>query len=91
FQTSSDEATKLLSHSLGQLKHVLESAGVNVDRLHVQQAPKDEQSNARGEDGQRDPRREEQSESQRQEQQRKEMMRRMWRKLTGRDPLDTVA
>ena len=44
FQTSSDDATKLLSHSLGQLKQVLESQGVSVDKLHVQQAPRDQQA-----------------------------------------------
>jgi hypothetical protein len=45
FQTSNDEATRLLSHSLGQLKGVLESQGVSVDKLHVQQAPRNEPSN----------------------------------------------
>ena len=42
FQTSNDDATKLLSHSLGQLKHALETQGVSVDKLHVTQGPRDE-------------------------------------------------
>ena len=40
FETSSDQAAKLLSHSLGQLKTALESQGVSVGRLHVEQSPK---------------------------------------------------
>jgi flagellar hook-length control protein FliK len=97
FETSSDEAAKLLSHSLGSLKTSLESQGVNVERLHVQQAPKSDQASSQGDDrdggqqqGQhRDPQQEQQA---RQEHQRREMIRRMWRKLRGvDDPLDMVA
>src|SRR6185312_7102066 len=44
FQTSNENATQLLSHSLNQLKHVLETQGVSVERIQVQQAPKSEQS-----------------------------------------------
>ena len=44
FQTSNDDATRLLSHSLGQLKHMLETQGVSVDKLHVTQTPRDQQS-----------------------------------------------
>jgi flagellar hook-length control protein FliK len=88
FQTSNDEATKLLSHSLAQLKHVLESQGVSVDKLHVTQTPRDQQAdndNPRQQSGSDNP-------SARQEQQRREILQRMWRKLTnGSDPLDTVA
>src|SRR5206468_12374312 len=40
FETSNDDATRMLSHSLNQLKTVLESAGVSVEKLHVQQSPK---------------------------------------------------
>src|SRR2546422_146848 len=50
FETSNDEAAKLLSHSLGTLKSSLESQGVNVERLHVQQAPKSESSSSQGDD-----------------------------------------
>jgi hypothetical protein len=89
FQTSTDDATRLLSHSLAQLKHVLESQGVSVEKLHVQQAPRDEQRQAFD-----DSRHQQSSEnsSAHQEQQRREMLRRMWRRLTdGSDPLDMVA
>jgi flagellar hook-length control protein FliK len=100
FETSSDEAAKLLSHSLGSLKTSLESQGVSVERLHVQQAPNSEQASSEGDDhddggggrqqGQhRDLQQEQQA---RQEHQRREMIRRMWRKLRGvDDPLDMVA
>jgi flagellar hook-length control protein FliK len=91
FETSNDDATKLLSHSLTQLKHALESQGVSVDKLHVQQSPRtDSSSNQKEENGQS-----QNSQNQRsaqQEQQRKEMIRRMWQKLgVTYDPLDMVA
>jgi flagellar hook-length control protein FliK len=95
FQTSNEQATQLLSHSLNQLKHVLESQGVSVERIQVQQAPKNEHT-------QRDGDRQQQQQNQqrdmnddhaaRQEQQRKEMMRRMWRRVSGAgDPIDYTA
>ncbi len=90
FQTSNEEATRLLSHSLSDLKTSLESQGVSVGRLHVEQAPKDPQPQSR-QDGQS---RSDQSQDSpaRQEQQRREMIRRMWQKLRGvDDPLDMVA
>lgn len=88
FLTSNDEATRLLSHSLGQLKHVLESAGVTVDKLQVQQSPKND--NDTNSDGRHHSERDDSSA--RQEQQRKEMIKRMWSKLSGvSDPLDLVA
>jgi len=90
FQTSNDDATRLLSHSLTQLKASLEAAGVTVDKLQVQQMPRETHTNAgedqhRGQGGQEDFGRQ-------QEQQRKEVIKRMWRKLAGEsDPLDLVA
>ena len=39
FETSTDQASRLLSHSLGQLKTALESQGVSVGAIHVQQRP----------------------------------------------------
>ena len=88
FQTSNDDATKLLSHSLAQLKHVLESQGVSVDKLHVSQAPRDQQSS--NEDNRQQPGGE--NPQARQEQQRREIIQRMWRRLRdGGDPLDMVA
>lgn len=89
FVTSNDDATRLLSHSLSQLKHVLESQGVSVEKLQVQQSPKDQQAQN---DDPRDQPRNPQDDAHRQEQQRKEMLRRMWRRLAnGSDPLDLVA
>jgi flagellar hook-length control protein FliK len=95
FETSNDQATQLLSHSLTQLKHVLESQGVAVDRLHVQQAPRGEQSSGHSNDPDQQQHRhgaQGDEDLARQEQQRKEMLRRMWRRLAlGSDPLDLVA
>jgi flagellar hook-length control protein FliK len=91
FQTSNEEATQLLSHSLNQLKHVLESQGVSVERLQVQQAPKGEHSSAK-DDSQQQQRGTADDHAARQEQQRKEMMRRMWRRVSGAgDPIDYLA
>jgi flagellar hook-length control protein FliK len=90
FQTSSEEATRLLSHSLSQLKHGLETHGVSVDKLHVQQASRDHDTNRQDADQQRQESGEEGS--WRQEQQRRQMLQRMWRRLAlGDDPLDLVA
>ncbi|MCC6424113.1 MAG: flagellar hook-length control protein FliK [Phycisphaerales bacterium] len=90
FETSNDEATKLLSHSLTQLKQVLESQGVSIDKLHVQQSARSDK-NATGDEHQ-NQQNHQQGHSSQQEQQRKEMIRRMWRRLgVGNDPLDLVA
>lgn len=91
FQTSNEEATRLLSHSLNQLKHVLETQGVTVERLQVQQAPKNESSNA-GDEQKQQQQNSPEDHAARQEQQRRELMRRMWRKISGApDPLDLTA
>ncbi len=87
FETSSDQATRLLSHSLNQLKTVLESAGVSVEKLHVQQSAR--QSSSSQDNSEDQPSGQQQ---QWQEQQRRQMLQRMWRKLSGvDDPLDLVA
>jgi flagellar hook-length control protein FliK len=92
FETSNDEATNLLSHSLSQLKTVLESQGVNVEKLHVQQAPRNEPSNHSKNDDPRQQQGQANDSPARREQERRELLRRMWRKLTdGSDPLDMVA
>ncbi len=89
FQSSTDQATQLLSHSLTQLKHVLEGQGLAVDKIHVQQAPREH--DASREDANQQQNLQDEA-SARQEQQRKEMLRRMWRRLAlGSDPLDLVA
>lgn len=95
FETSTDEATRLLSHSLSQLKGVLESQGVNVEKLQVQQGPREMQSTGRNDNNQQEqPGGQQQREASRQEQQehqRREMMRRVWRRLSGTpDPLDVT-
>jgi hypothetical protein len=90
FQTSNDDATRLLSHSLTQLKQTLESAGVSVEKLQVQQAPK-EHFSGQGHEGSGDQR-QAQDQSARQEQERRETMQRLWRRLRdGSDPVDMMA
>jgi hypothetical protein len=88
FQTSNDDATRMLSHSLGQLKAVLEAHGVSVDKLQVQQSTRNGKSqNEQSDAGQQPP----DQEAQR-EQQRREVMQRLWKRLSlGSDPVDMVA
>jgi flagellar hook-length control protein FliK len=95
FETSTDEATKLLSHSLAQLKGVLESQGVSVEKLQVQQGPRETQSAGRNDNQQQEqPGGQQQREATREEQQehqRREMMRRVWKRMSGvADPLDVT-
>jgi hypothetical protein len=89
FQTASDDATKLLTRSLGQLKSGLEAAGMSVEKLHVELAPKNSSNNQT--DDQSSSKQSAQQQQQKQDQQRREMVQRMWRKLSGADPLDLVA
>lgn len=92
FQTSNEQATRLLSHSLTDLRSMLESQGVSVEKLHVQQLPREQQTgnDAQHQQQQRPPTQEEQQ-SARREQQRKEMLQKMWQKLMGGGPVDMVA
>lgn len=91
FETSNDQATRLLSHSLGDLRSALAAQGVNVEKLQVSQSPKQQQQSPSG-DSQRDNSQTPQDTASQQEQQRKEMVRRMWQKLMGgADPVDLVA
>ncbi len=53
FETNNDDATRLLSHSLGELKSSLESTGITVDRMHVQQSPKPSGGDGAGTQGRR--------------------------------------
>ncbi len=85
--TSNDEAARLLGHSLNQLRDALQGQGMVVDRIRVEQSPRDLSSQT-PDDGQGD-RSGEQSQA-RQEQQRQQMLRRLWQRLSG-DPLDLVA
>ena len=96
FQTSNEEATRLLSHSLNQLKHVLEGQGVSVERLQVQQAPRGESASSGGNNDdakqQQNPQNWQDEHAARQEQQRKEVLQRMWRRVAGiADPIDVTA
>jgi flagellar hook-length control protein FliK len=91
FETSNENATQLLSHSLNQLKHVLEGQGISVERLQVQQAPKSETPTPKDQE-QQQQREQGDDHAARQEQQRKEMLRRMWRRVSGAgDPVDFLA
>jgi flagellar hook-length control protein FliK len=92
FETSSDQATRLLSHTLSDLKGALESQGVSVDSLHVHQSSRSD--NSSNQQGESNPDRQGPSDqrSADQEQERREMLRRMWKKVNGtEDPLDLVA
>lgn len=88
FQTTNDDATRMLSHSLGQLKTALESQGVNVEKIQVQQAPRDHTSQNHEGSPQQQLRDEANA---RQEQQRREMLQKMWRRVSGTEPMDLVA
>jgi flagellar hook-length control protein FliK len=89
FQTSNDDATKLLSHSLGQLKTALEAQGVSVEKIQVQQTPKDQKSQNDSNGQSQDDRSQQQQQS---DQDRRENLRKMWRRVSGKgDPLDLVA
>jgi flagellar hook-length control protein FliK len=92
FQTSNDQATRLLTHSLGQLKNALEGQGVSVDRLHVHQISNSDASSGKGDSESKDGQSSSDGRSAQQEQQRRDTLRRMWRRARGeRDPLDLVA
>jgi flagellar hook-length control protein FliK len=94
FEASNDQAARLLTHSLGQLKTALETQGVSVGALHVQQAPRTAAPNPGGNSnsGENSDSSAGDKSAQQQEQQRKEMLRKMWRRLNGgKDPLDMVA
>lgn len=92
FSTSSDEATRLLSHSLSQLKNTLETQGISVEKLQVQQAPREEHSSRSGEDGGRQQQGGQDERESKQDQERREMLQRMWRRIAvGSDPVDLTA
>ena len=90
FETSNPEATRQLSHSLGDLRTVLEQAGVTVDKIHVQQSAKPDSQSSSGEDSSKQGQ-SEQNPQAKQEQQRRELLQKMWKKLSGGDPLDLTA
>jgi flagellar hook-length control protein FliK len=93
FETSNDQATKMLSHSLGQLKQALESQGITVGKMHVQQSAKSQSGPNQSADSESDSdQSQENTSSSQQDEQRRETLRRMWERLSiGGDPLDMVA
>jgi flagellar hook-length control protein FliK len=91
FQTSSDQATHLLSHSLGELRASLEASGISVDKIHVEQAPRDAHARNDNPDARHNQDQTQDSPARR-DQQRRETLQRMWRRLSeGSDPLDLIA
>ncbi len=92
FQTSNDEATRLLSHNLQNLKNSLEATGVSVDKIQVKQAAPSEQSSSQNSGEQDKQQQSAQDHPARQEQQRREILEKMWRKMVfGDEPLDIAA
>jgi flagellar hook-length control protein FliK len=93
FETSNDQATRMLGHSLTDLKAALETQGISVGKLEVRQSSTD--SGSRQSDSKQSPTGEaalQQEEQARQERQRKEMLQRMWERVSiGSDDLDMVA
>jgi flagellar hook-length control protein FliK len=90
FETSTEHAARLVSHTLDQLRQTLESQGVNVEKLQVQHTPRDQHTSRGDEDDSRQRRPDD--EAARHEQQRRQLLGRLWRRLAGdRDPLDLVA
>jgi flagellar hook-length control protein FliK len=93
FETSNDQATRLLGHSLSDLKAALQMQGITVGKLEVRQSSTGTGSR------QGDPRQSstgqaslQEEEQARQERQRKEALQRMWQRLSlGSDDLDLVA
>jgi flagellar hook-length control protein FliK len=95
FATSNDQATRLLTHSLGQLKDALETTGITVGRLQVAQVSakssgegSQSASDRQSPDDNQTP---DDNPAQARDQQRRELLRRMWQRVTGRDDLDLVA
>jgi flagellar hook-length control protein FliK len=92
FQTANGDAANLLSHTLSDLRSTLEAHGIVVDKLHVQQSPREESDSGTQQHGSqsRDQSYEQQQDARR-EQQRKDMIQKMWDRLSGLAPIDLVA
>jgi flagellar hook-length control protein FliK len=92
FQTANDDAARMLSHTLGDLRATLEAHGIAVDKLHVQQSPRDEGGDpSTSDDAGRNSQTFEQQQESRREQQRRDAVQRIWDKLAGIAPIDLVA
>lgn len=90
--TDNPEAARLMTHSLSDLRDSLVAAGVSVDKLTVQQAPKSDtarnDTGGKSGDGTGNPSGQagwQQEETARREQQRRELLERMWRRVAGDD------
>jgi flagellar hook-length control protein FliK len=92
FETANNDAARMLSHTLGDLRATLESHGITVDKLHVQQSPRDESGDSSGRnDSERPDQTFEQQQESRREQRRRDAVQRIWDKLAGLAPIDLVA
>jgi flagellar hook-length control protein FliK len=92
FQTSTEDATRLLSRNLGQLKTALEQQGVTVQKLHVQQGSGSSTSGDSSGKGKSDYSSGGQDATGRQsDQRRRQALSRMWSRASGMDDLDAVA
>ncbi len=91
FEASNEQAVRLLSHSLGDLKTSLESQGVNVEAIHVKQSTTSPSPRSSSQDSQQQQNSSSDDGNARREEQRQQMIRRMWKRLSGGDPLDMVA
>lgn len=89
FQTSTGEAARLLTHTLGDLRQALETRGISVHNLDVRQAPPD----VRGDGARGDTQQHQQfMHHDFQQQQRRHLLRHLWQRLAGdRYVLDVVA
>lgn len=90
FQTDNPEAARMMSNTLGDLRNSLNAAGVSIDKMSVQQAPKSETSsnNNSNSNDSSDPRQQHNpfaQDDRRRDQQRRELLERMWRKVAGED------
>jgi flagellar hook-length control protein FliK len=92
FQTANGDAARLLSHTLGDLRSTLEAHGIVVDKLHVQQSPREESgSGTSNQDSHSRGQTFEQQQDARRDQQRRDMVQKLWDRLAGLSPIDLVA
>ncbi len=90
FSTDNAESARLISSTLSQLRESLSAAGLSVDRLSVQQAPKAEASSRDSDAGNPESRSSSQQyqsneDGSRRDQQRRDLLERMWRRAAGDD------
>jgi len=92
FTAENDDATRMLSQNLGQLKSTLEASGVQVQRIDVKTATEANTNSNSRDEGSKDQQKQSDGSWQQSEQQRREMVNKMWRRYAyGADELDLVA